>query len=154
MKTWPQYAKELWGPSWGVCRATEKNKARYARCLTKLEYSNGERRFWEDRHKEQNGEILKLQERIELLESEFGVDTIEVELNGKISTLENTIKVLEESIIDLKDELEDKQKEIEDTESIDEYSEDISRALNYTRLGFKEQKWLQEALIILERLPI
>ena len=36
--TFGEYARALWGPSWGLCRATPKNRLRYGRCVSKKEY--------------------------------------------------------------------------------------------------------------------
>lgn len=36
----PEELKAVLGDKWAICRNTEKNRARYGRCITKREYRN------------------------------------------------------------------------------------------------------------------
>lgn len=47
--TFAEYARELWGPNWAVCRATAANKARYDRCITQKEYTAAKAAYDADR---------------------------------------------------------------------------------------------------------
>jgi hypothetical protein len=42
---WVDYARNLWGPNWAICRPTPKNLEKYGNCITKKAYQDAVKRF-------------------------------------------------------------------------------------------------------------